>query len=410
MGGCGVSLAPPCSFRQAEASATPASAGRLLWRSHFVADRVGSPAWSRLGLPSCTSTPWRSSRLEARFRDWRISARVPLRVTVAPTQTSPPDRTRHPGSYQTPPAGVNPGGPGTPAARPPGRPGLDPLGGRSGEPRHRCPKRPNPARPGTPENRPNPARPGVPRKRPKSTPPAPGPAGGPGALRKFPGPGKSGISGPPAREPKTALFRPPGRPGPGDPKTGQKRPPAGGPKTGQKRPVSGLLVTQIPIKRGVLTRPGMAPPDSAFFRLQGGAPPPGPGTARPGPHPGGAEKCTFLRVFNNSPSRDRSLHFFGSRPGRARTAPAGPGPPGWVATPGPVTAPQVGGSKNAGSALRGQTGWPVRPPVVVGYSAKSGLPAPQPARAGAPRWGYPHTRASPLGFPCGSPSLRHHLV
>lgn len=45
----------------------------------------------------------------------------------------------------------------------------------------------------------------------------------------------------------------------------------------------------------------------------------------------GTRGCTFLRVFNNSPSRDSLGHFFGSR-----------NPPSWAAIPGGLAWAQVG--------------------------------------------------------------------
>ena len=116
--------------------------------------------------------------------------------------------------------------------------------------------------------------PGGPPGRPPPGPPPGAPGQGPPRGGKFPGARAGGPGAPPGA---------PGRP---------RAPPAGGPKMG---PFGGhldyILYYRPPLWGG--------PPGVPFLAPRG-APP-----------PRGAKKCTFFWVFNNSPSRDSFLGFFG---------------------------------------------------------------------------------------------------
>ena len=123
----------------------------------------------------------------------------------------------------------------------------------------------------------------------------------------------------------------------------------------------------------------------------------GPGTPLAGPPqtpaqgvPGrGAKKCTFLRVFNNSPSRDRSLPFFGS----GQDPHPGTGPRPWGGTPRP---PENRIPPGAASPLGFPGGSPIAPSQTGGcISARVPLRvtvAPsQDRRTTVPDWGRDYT-------------------
>ena len=108
-----------------------------------------------------------------------------------------------------------------------------------------------------------------------------------GASRGAPGPG--GPRGRPG-----GNFRPRGAPGPGGP---------GGPPGGQNRAPAGPLEWAL-----------FGPFSYIICITQGGSRGVPPGCTiwpRGPPGPRGAKKCTFFWVFNNSPSRDSFLGFFG---------------------------------------------------------------------------------------------------
>ena len=133
---------------------------------------------------------------------------------------------------------------------------------------------------------------------PSRDPPGPGPGRDSRAGNFPPGPGRAG----PGR---------PGRPGrPGGPREAPGRLPGRPPRGGPFRAYSSSFYAQ----KGIFDPSWRGSPGGAFWGL--------PGTPRAGV-PGRAKKCTFFWVFNNSPSRDSLVPFFGSRdsPG-----PAGPTP------------------------------------------------------------------------------------
>ena len=103
---------------------------------------------------------------------------------------------------------------------------------------------------------------------PSGDPPGAPPAGPPPAPGNFPG----------------APPGPPRAPRPGAP----RGPPPGTPLWGPPGPINISFCTYIGV----------------FGGSRRGA---------PGGPPGGAKKCTFFWVFNNSPSRDKNLHFFSPR-------------------------------------------------------------------------------------------------
>ena len=119
------------------------------------------------------------------------------------------------------------------------------------------------------------------------------PPGAPPAPRKFPG-------------------RAPGGPRPGPPRGAPRGPPGGPPGAPQGTPKMGPF--------GALY--------TLFSIIEGGSwggTPQGPSGAPRGVPPGGAKKCTFFWVFNNSPSRDKNLDFFRG----PKSAPPAQGAPGW---------------------------------------------------------------------------------
>ena len=105
-------------------------------------------------------------------------------------------------------------------------------------------------------------------------------------------------AGPPRGAPRPEKFSrggaPRGPPARGPP--GAPRGPPGGPLRGPPwGPLWGPLYIYFLYSRGVL----------------GGYPPRAPPGPRGAPGPPGGKKCTFFWVFNNSPSRDKNLGFFG---------------------------------------------------------------------------------------------------
>lgn len=139
-------------------------------------------------------------------------------------------------------------------------------------------------------------------------PPRPGGPPGPGRRpgnSRGPGAGFSGRADPPR---KSGKIRGLGTPRARDPLArGSMDPPDPGSEWGSiSTPLPALIYT----KRGSQTPPGTG---GGGGRILGGTrDPPNlrtPGVGRDSGPLRGAEKCTFLRVFNNSPSRDRCLGF-----------------------------------------------------------------------------------------------------
>ena len=141
--------------------------------------------------------------------------------------------------------------------------------------------------------------PGDPPGHPPRPPPAGGsrPAPGPGTSGKFPGGPGAGARGRPGRprRPRGA----PGAPGaPGPPPEGSPDPPFGGPKRPFLGPPRRTVLAENPpflgARKGPFLGPILGPRQGRAGRASRGA-----GGRREG------RACTFLRVFNNSPSRDR---------------------------------------------------------------------------------------------------------
>ena len=130
------------------------------------------------------------------------------------------------------------------------------------------------------------------------------------------------LPGPAPGRPRRPGARP-GRPGPGRPPGAPRGRPGGAPG-GSREPPPGTPIF------------GPFGPNIYYFAVDMGflggpwPPPQNPPRDPPGaPPPGGAKKCTFFWVFNNSPSRDSLGHFF--RP--PRDPPFWPSPGGIPVSP-----------------------------------------------------------------------------